>query len=358
MALEQEKKYQRLLFIWPYYIHGGMGTAFTSLLEHFSKKNVFIDVYVVDTSKGPFFDLAHFRKNTKFVTEEEVLVTFYDSVISYAPWIDPTSWIEICHGKRAIQWIHCDPAQHISSFVEVWEIWLNILAARNAEIDAFICVSETAKEHFSTYFPEYASKVHAVYNIVDNDKIISLANEHQIEIREEADVLNVVTVARVCKEKGLDMAIQVHALLEKEGVHVRWYVVGDGPFRPELEELIQTYGVQGKFIVLGDKQNPYPYIKKADVFALFSRTEGFGLAVTEAKILTRPSIITNFATAHEHIESGINGLIVSYELEEICQEMKQLVQNKSLRDRFSKVLQGYRFDNEETYRQLDALLLT
>jgi glycosyltransferase involved in cell wall biosynthesis len=164
-----------------------------------------------------------------------------------------------------------------------------------------------------------------------------------------------VTVCRLDPCKGLDRAIRIHKRLDDEGISFRWYVVGGGPEKERLKELIQENHLDNKFILLGTKINPYPYFKKADLVAMLSYHEGFCIAVTEAKILERPIIITKFSAANEQIESGKNGLIVENDEEAIYEGMKKLIQDPFLRSEFSHNLQGFTYDNSQSYKIMEEL---
>ena len=345
---------QKVLFILPNFVYGGMGTAFFSLLKHLPDHDALIDTIVLNQSGIPF-DPATLRPNTSLISKHKAFQKSYDTVISYAHWINPNIWIKTVNAKKKIQWIHCDPKAH-PEWVATFARQMTKVKLKQQQIDAFICVSEAAKENFKECFPEQASQALVIYNIVDNEQVRTLSKSPQTDMPKEDDTLHIVTVARLSHEKGIDIAIQAHAQLEREGIHVKWYVIGDGDEKEALESAIQENGLQNKFILLGYKQNPYPYIKNADIFALFSREEGFGLVVTEAKILQKPIIITNFITAKEHIDSGKNGLIVNNDIASISQGLRQLIQDHSLRAQFSQVLTGYEFPNDITYEILKKTL--
>lgn len=70
--------------------------------------------------------------------------------------------------------------------------------------------------------------------------------------------------------------------------------VGDGPSRQELKASAISLGIENEARFVGMQPNPYPYIKAADIYVQSSRFEGFGLTITEAKILGRAIVCTNF----------------------------------------------------------------
>ena len=81
----------------------------------------------------------------------------------------------------------------------------------------------------------------------------------------------------------------------------------------KIKNLIEKKNLENHFKLLGFKENPYPYIKHADIYVQPSRYEGKSIAIDEAKILNKPIIVTNFETAKDQINDGMNGIIVEYE---------------------------------------------
>ena len=98
------------------------------------------------------------------------------------------------------------------------------------------------------------------------------------------------------KEKGIDLALEAALELVKIGRSFKWYVIGDGGERYDLETKIKEYHLENRFILLGLKANPYPYLKHAFLYVQPSRYEGKSIAIDEAKILAKPIITTNYPT--------------------------------------------------------------
>jgi glycosyltransferase involved in cell wall biosynthesis len=168
-------------------------------------------------------------------------------------------------------------------------------------------------------------------------------------------LLTVVSVGRLSPEKAFDRAIKVHSRLDKKGISFRWYIVGEGDERPKLEKEIEECKLQRKFILLGAKMNPYPYIAQADIFVLPSLFEGCSIVVNEAKILKRPILVTDVGAAREQIVSERTGLIVDNKEKAIFEGLKRLLQNEALRKKFSRALSGFEYENESIYKQIEQV---
>ena len=120
--------------------------------------------------------------------------------------------------------------------------------------------------------------------------------------------INLLTVCRLVEQKALDRFIKVQKALENNGIHTKIYIVGDGEQRYNLQKQIDSEGLTDRFILLGQKENPYPYIKYCDYFCLLSYYEGYGMVLEEAKILNKPIILTN--TAAKECAKGYDKAIV------------------------------------------------
>ena len=89
--------------------------------------------------------------------------------------------------------------------------------------------------------------------------------------------------------------------------------------------------MEDTFILLGLKTNPYPYIRNCDVYCQTSKYEGYPLSITEAKILKKPILVTNFISAKEQIINNKNGLIVNIDELSVANGLEKLIKDKNLR---------------------------
>lgn len=110
-----------------------------------------------------------------------------------------------------------------------------------------------------------------------------------------------------------------------------WYVVGDGGRGP-IEEDIDRYHIEDNFILLGAKDNPYPYMKAADIYVQTSRFEGYCLTLAEARILEKPCVATAFDVVFDQIIDGENGLVVDMNAEAVVNGIERLMKDQALYD--------------------------
>ncbi|MBS4205805.1 glycosyltransferase [Bacillus sp. FJAT-49754] len=265
----------------------------------------------------------------------------YDIAISYQ---GPTDIIDYyiaykVTAHKKISWVHFDVSKH--------RINEKLYKKLYRSFEKVFVVSKQAKNNLIDKVPSLAKKTEVFMNIIPKDLIKEMS---QVPIKFDDDYrgLKIVTVGRLSKEKGQDMAIKVLSRLRDEGYEVRWYCIGEGNERKEYEQLIHMYGLKNDFVLLGAKTNPYPYIFQADIYVQTSRHEGYCITLAEAKYLKKPIVTSNFIGAYEQIENDVTGIIVSNE-EELYSKIKYIIDHKREREKLSKALE------HKTYESTDEI---
>lgn len=227
------------------------------------------------------------------------------------------------------------------------------------KLDNIVTVSEECKQSLSDNFPHLKSKVKVIGNIISPKRIIRLSKESKIvDLNFNSNYTNIITVARLGYEKGIDLAIEACKFLKNDGYKVRWFVLGYGT-EYELSEctrLIEGYGLEDDFQLLGVRENPYPYIAKADIYVQPSRYEGKSIAIEEAKILNKPIVVTNYSTVKDQIEDGKNGIIVDMDSKSINLGIRQMIDDKGLPIKLKKNLSNENLGTETEVEKLYKLI--
>ena len=186
-----------------------------------------------------------------------------------------------------------------------------------------------------------------VNNYINSNRILDLStkeiNDKDTELFKDK-TLKIVQVSRLVEQKAIDRLIKVHSKLIKEGVKHNIYIIGDGPLKEKLERQIKENNVQDTFKLLGARENPYPYMKKADVVSLFSKFEGYPMVIEEAKVLNKYILATNTSTREALINYSKKSQIVENSEEGIEKAIKFAVKNKK---QISKLEDNYIYDNEK-----------
>jgi len=273
--------------------------------------------------------------------------TEYDVAIAYAGPMDFISYFVInkVNSKKKYQWIHFD----------VSKIGFNKRFAINTykKFDKIFTVSDQGNEKLCRLLPKLKPKIDTFKNVVSPRQIIQLANSG-VSFNDDFDGLRILTVGRLSKEKGQDLAIRVMSRLKMEGHNVRWYCVGDGNAKSEYELLINEYGLEKDFILLGSSPNPYTYMKSADIYIQPSLHEGYCITLAEAKCFHKPIICTDFTGAREQIKNEITGIVVSHDAYSLYHAITRLVMDETLRYKFKRNLENESL-KEETSINLNTL---
>jgi glycosyltransferase involved in cell wall biosynthesis len=197
-----------------------------------------------------------------------------------------------------------------------------------------VTISEECKDDLNFNFPNIKDKIKVIHNIVSPKLIKELSEEKIVDSKFDTTALSILTIARLSKEKGIDFALEAALQLVKMGKYFKWYIIGEGDERVYLETKIKEYQLENSFILLGLKDNPYPYVKQSFLYVQPSRYEGKSLAIDEAKILAKPIITTNYPTAKDQIDHGVNGIICEMNPMALAQQILALTENPNLIEKF------------------------
>ena len=228
----------------------------------------------------------------------------YDLAIAYLE-LWPTVYVaDKVRAKRKIAWCHVDyPAARLNPRLDM---------KYYGKMDQIFCVSPECAERFRACFPQLQDRVDWTENLIDEKGIRQKADSQEELERAFTDYagFRIVTVARLDSyTKGLDRVVSIVRRLKADGLDFRWYLIGGGQDAAQLRQSIAEKHISDRLSMLGEKRNPYPYLKQASLFVLASRNEGKPVTVTEAQILNTPILVTEYPAARSQLE-GSGGCIV------------------------------------------------
>ena len=215
-------------------------------------------------------------------------------------------------------------------------------------MDAVVAVSQKLFDLLSARASWMQDKLHCVYDIINPEVVRTLAQEQVTDMNPVGDALSIVTVGRLTKPKNHLLALDAAHILKENGLDFVWYFVGEGEMRTALEQRITDLGLADNVILLGLKENPYPYMAKADVYVQTSAFEGFGMTIAEAKMLQRPVVSTNFDVIHDQIVDHQNGLIADMTPQNVAEKILELIADEELRSSISKSLANETYSTVNT----------
>lgn len=242
--------------------------------------------------------------------------------------------------KKKIGWIHTDYTRILIDVDEELKMW--------KQLDYIASISEEVGNRFCEVFPSLRNKLIQIENILNANFIRQRADVSSVTLNDESSVINLLTIGRFSPPKRMEEIPKICKKIIEKGVSVRWYIIGYGS--EEIERVVcenaEKEGVVDKVVILGKKENPYPYIKACDIYVQPSRYEGKSITVREAQILCKPVIITNYPTAKSQVQDGIDGIIVPLDVDECAQQMAGFISNIEKQQEIIRYLETHDYGNE------------
>ena len=271
----------------------------------------------------------------------------YDLAISF---LTPHYFVaQKVQAKKKIAWIHTDysvVAVDKESQLEMWR-----------QYDIIASISEKATENFVKVFPELEPRVQVIENIMPIKYIKRMA-EKNISDNEiiEDETIKLLSIGRFCTAKNFDNVSVICARIRDKGINVKWYLIGYGPDEELINRKIEQAKMQDYVIILGKKENPYPYIKACDIYIQPSRYEGKCVSVIEAQILQKPTIITKYSTSASQLEDGVDGIIVPMDNEGCAEGIAALLNNPEKMKRLSANCKLRDYTNKKEINKIYRLM--
>lgn len=221
------------------------------------------------------------------------------------------------------------------------------------KLNYILANSPNAENSLKKLFPQFIPKIKTIENFFSPETLHAMADE---KVTIQKGELTLVSVGRLHPAKGYDFAIEACKIIKEKGIDIKWYIIGEGGERHELERLIQENNIQNNFILVGLKENPHPYIKLADLYVQTSRFEGKSRAIEEAKIHQKPILITNYPSAPDQIQHLQNGYIVAMNANAIADGILHLHHDNELKIKLISNLQNTLVDNQKQLKVLYDLI--
>ena len=265
----------------------------------------------------------------------------YDAIIAYSEGV-PTAFVSHLNHKNKIAWIHCDYSSYMTlnnhpNETEIYKTYKSI-----------VCVSEYTKGEFVKIMPVMEANTFSLHNLLNVTEIKKMAKEKITDTKFTTKSFTILSVGRIDVVKRFDKIPEIAAILRDREIDFVWYLIGstgNDNSRVLLEENIRKYKVEEVFRWLGVKDNPYPYMIKSDLLIMLSRSEACPYVLNEARILGLPVITTNYGSAIEFINDGVNGIITP--IVSMADVIEKIITNKELYYSIKQQLLANEYDNKE-----------
>lgn len=253
-----------------------------------------------------------------------VLPKHYDVAVGYLEGYSDFFVIDKVQADKKIGWIHIDMTGK--------KILEEEIQYYNA-FDELATISDVCLDAACKAFPGIENKIQIIENIVLPKDVRSRANENITDKWENTDVCHLVSVGRLEYQKGMDIAAKAAKVLVDRGCSFCWHIYGKGSMQPEIEQYIKENNLEAAFVLEGLRENPYPYIKNADIMVQPSRWEGKSIVLDEAKILGKAIVVTNYPSVYDQVTDKITGLITDITPEAIADGIEELIKNNELKEK-------------------------
>lgn len=324
--------------------------------KFFSSVDVSIKRIMKEKNVSEFFkklslviSLKSGRIRNKIVeARKNILTKKYDTEIAFS---DGFSHIFVANGDtpNKIAWMHTDISVQNDS-----KRYYNLVKESLKKMNMSVCVSDRVREVYKSYYDLDDDKIQTIHNIIDVDEIKNKGNE-KIDIEFSKDAINLISVGRLESQKNYERFINVHKRLIDDGYKINSYLVGDGLEKEKLENTIKEQKIEDTFFMLGRKDNPFPYVKKADLFILSSILEGLPTVLYEAIILGIPCVSTEVAGAREILKDQY-GLITENDDEALYCGIKKVLDDKKLLDTYKSEVSMYKSENSDIIRKVEKII--
>lgn len=253
--------------------------------------------------------------------------------------------VSTCQAQRKVQWIHTDYCD--------WRTiskWTREITKNDAQIyqnfDTIVVLTSDMRNDFLSLYPHLAGKVVVNRNLIPVERIRAKGRKAD----KDPDLLNFVIVGRIDHGKAYDRLFGVLRRLHQEGYRSYWTIVGGGEDFNRIDLLFSGSELADYVEMTGQRSNPYPFMKNADVFALLSRYEGLPNTIFESLVLGTPVIATNVGGIPLQIQDGETGWLVENNEEGIYQGLKHILDHPEEVAQAKVRLTQYQYDNSEVLR--------
>jgi glycosyltransferase involved in cell wall biosynthesis len=271
--------------------------------------------------------------------------------VAAAFWGDKTMFymVDKVKARKKIAWLHFDysnPPRDDKLYLPYFE-----------KCDKIINVSKAVDDALKARLPQIADRCEVLENINDPKLIWDMALRGESFPDGWFTGKRILTIARICDQKGVDFIPPVLNRLTENGLPLRWYIVGDGDEADvnRLKMQALTCEVADKLFLLGTKTNPYGYMRDCDIFVLPSRYEGKPITVEEAKIMYKPILVSRYLSADEQLEGGRLGMITDIGEEGLYSGLKKLLGDPGLCDIYTERLSKLPRGNMDAVKRFEEI---
>lgn len=225
------------------------------------------------------------------------------------------------------------------------------------KLNYLVSVSEACNKKVKSFYPEIAEKAIVIENCLAEKLIKEQAKETVNDFEDNDSFIKLLSIGRYCEAKNFDNIPEICKNILETGINIRWYIIGYGGDEPLIKQKIKEYDMEEYVILLGKKDNPYPYIANCDIYIQPSRYEGKCVSVREAQMLNKPVIITKYETSSSQLNDGVDGIIVPMENVACAEQIARVIRDKELQKRLIEECEERDYSNREEVEKIYRILI-
>lgn len=336
------------------------------------RKYAQLEIPIVDVLKQGSFDIAlgrlwgkykyacYARKNQ--VTEgsgifqyvQDAVMPFLPSLKIYGTYDLAISFLtphrivlDKVSARKKIAWIHTDYSTIQVNVEKELPVW--------SQYDYIASISNEVTKAFLKPFPSLKDKIILIENILSKDLILQRAAEENVSFQKGNERINFLSIGRFSYAKNFDNVPEICKRIREQGLNVYWHIIGYGGDEALIRQKIAESDMQEYVLLLGKKENPYPYIQACDFYIQLSRYEGKSVTVREAQMLGKSVIITDYPTAKSQVIHGKDGFIVPLENKLCAEGIVDFINNKIKKQQIIEYVMNHDFSNVGEVRKIEKL---
>lgn len=256
--------------------------------------------------------------------------------------------------NKKIAWIH-STFDNVTKTPHLQLPWMT-------SVDNIVFVTDACAQAFKKTMPQMSNKTIVIENIIDSLLVRKRSedlseSDSAFQYYKETNCFKIVTVCRITiSVKGLDRIVNCAKILKEKNINFLWYIIGSGPDEQKLKDMITAAGIQDKLIPIGVRYNPYPFIKEADIMCMPSRYEGKPIVITESMILGTVPVVTEYLSAKNQINNGMDGIVVENDDFSITDAILKCINSDSHLKQMKANLQKNDYGNSEYIKTIETIL--
>lgn len=221
------------------------------------------------------------------------------------------------------------------------------------KFDKIVACSDGCRRAFESVLPDLKNKCTTVCNFHNYDEIRNLAEENTYIY--DTNYINIVLVARLSREKGIERALNAVSKAVNKGFLVKLHIVGGGNLYNELVDLSRDLGIADNVVFYGSRDNPYRYIKNADLFLLPSYHEAAPMVIDESRCLGVPVLATETTSSRDMITDKGCGWVCGNTQEDLDKALSDILSDKKSLLELKDKLKCIEVNNDKAKEQFNSL---